>query len=141
MNIRDYVFPENLYYSPDHLWVKLEKDNTALIGIDNYLQKIGDFDFVELPFEEEEYLRGEIFCVIGNDEDEWDEELPIPLSGVILEVNEELEIDPELLNNDCYTIGWLAKIALTNPEETKYLIHEKNEIKNWIMAEISKDND
>jgi glycine cleavage system H protein len=121
--------------------VKLEKNNTALIGIDNYLQKIGDFDFVELPFEEERYLRGEIFCVMGNDDEEWDEELPIPLSGVILEVNEELEIDPELLNNNCYTLGWLAKIALTNPEEIKYLLHKKNEIKNWIMAEISKHND
>ncbi|MCK4246971.1 MAG: glycine cleavage system protein H [Methanomicrobia archaeon] len=141
MNIRDYIFPENLYYSPEHLWVKREKDNTVVIGIDNYLQKSGVLDFVELPFEEEEYVRGEIFCVIGSDENEWEEELPIPLSGIILDVNEELEIDPEVLNNDCYTVGWLIRIALANPEEIKYLIHEKSEVKNWIIAEIAKEND
>ncbi|MCK4433323.1 MAG: glycine cleavage system protein H [Methanomicrobia archaeon] len=141
MNIRDYIFPENLYYSPEHLWVKREKDNTVVIGIDNYLQKSGVLDFVELPFEEEEYVRGEIFCVIGSDENEWEEELLMPLSGIILDVNEELEIDPEVLNNDCYTVGWLIRIALANPEEIKYLIHEKSEVKNWIIAEIAKEND
>lgn len=50
-------------------------------------------------------------------------------------------MDPEILNEDCYTLGWIAKIVLINPEELKYLIHKKEEIKNWIIAEISKEND
>jgi glycine cleavage system H protein len=141
VNIRDFILPETLYYSPDHLWVRPEPENIVVIGIDNYLQRSGVLDFVELPLEGEEYMRGEIFSLIGSDEAEWEEELPMPLSGIIAEINRELEIDPEMLNNDCYSMGWLIKLIPTNPDEMLSLIHGKNEIKNWIMAEIAKEND
>ncbi|MCG8566973.1 MAG: glycine cleavage system protein GcvH [Desulfobacterales bacterium] len=112
--------PEDVKYTKDHEWAKLEGD-TVTIGINDYAQdQLGEIVFVELPEE------GDTFSV----EDEFGSvesvkavsELYSPISGEIVAVNEELEDSPELVNTDCYQGGWIIKIKPDDPSELDALM-------------------
>ena len=102
--------PEDLKYTQDHEWVKLE-GNLARVGITDFAQKeLGDLVFVELPESEEEYAEGDAFAVLESVKAAAD--VYAPLAGVVVEINEELEDDPSLVNTDPYGEGWLAVFEL-----------------------------
>ncbi len=101
-------FPEELKYSKEHEWVRMEGD-IAIIGITDYAQdQLGDIVFVDIPTEGEELEADEVFGSIEVVKTVSD--LFMPIAGEVLEQNEELEDNPELVNEDPYGKGWLIKV-------------------------------
>ncbi len=113
-------FPEDLKYTKEHEGIKIENDE-GVIGITDYAQdQLGDIVYVELPEAGETFNAMESFGSI--DSVKTSSELYIPVSGEVIEVNEDVIDRPELVNEDPYGKGWLIKIRITNPEELKNLL-------------------
>jgi glycine cleavage system H protein len=113
-------FPEELKYSKEHLWVRVEGDK-AVIGITDYAQmELGKITAVELPGIGDELDQEDSFGSV--EARKTVAELYAPLSGQVLEVNEELFDSPELLNEDPYDSGWLALISISDHEELTLLM-------------------
>lgn len=105
---------DNLKYTENHEWVKIE-ENTALVGITDYAQnELGDIVFVELPEKELELKQDDILATI--EAVKAVEEIYSPVSGVVLELNLALEDNPELINSSPYEEGWLARIELNDKD-------------------------
>ncbi len=112
--------PENLKYSKDHEWVKVE-DNIALLGITEFAQgELGDIVFVDVEPDLEEIVKDETFGTIEAVKTVSD--LMAPCSGKVLEINPKLEDEPELINSDPYGDGWIVKIELSNADEVNELL-------------------
>ena len=105
---------ENLLYSNDHEWVKVDGDK-AYIGITDFAQhSLGDIVFVELPEIDSEFAAGDIFGVVESVKAASD--LYIPVSGKVVEINEELVDSPEFVNEDAYK-NWMIAVELTDKSE------------------------
>lgn len=116
-------FPDNLKYTKEHEWVRVEGE-TAVIGITDYAQEqLGDIVYVELPKEGEEISQGEPFGVVESVKAVSD--LYGGLSGEVVEVNDLLSESPETLNEDCYEEGWLVKIKIKDKKELENLLDHK----------------
>ncbi|RMG65973.1 MAG: glycine cleavage system protein GcvH [Calditrichaeota bacterium] len=112
--------PEELYYTKDHEWARVEGD-TATVGITDYAQsELGDIVYVELPEVGTTVKQGESFGTIEAVKAVSD--LYAPLSGEVTEVNTNLEDSPELVNQDPYGAGWMIKIKISNPDEVNNLL-------------------
>ncbi|MEO0275603.1 MAG: glycine cleavage system protein GcvH [candidate division WOR-3 bacterium] len=114
------VVPEDLKYTKEHEWAKIEGD-IATIGITDFAQsELSDIVYVELPavgtMVEQMQPFGSIEAV------KTVADLYAPLSGEVIEVNEELETNPGIINEDPYGLGWMIKIRITNPEEIQNLL-------------------
>ena len=108
-------FPENLKYTKDHEWIRLEGD-TAYIGITDFAQgELGDIVYVEIETEGEELSQEEIFGTVEAVKTVSD--LFMPVSGKIVEVNPGLQTNPEAVNKDPYGQGWMIKVAISNTAE------------------------
>lgn len=115
MDIRD-----NLKYTSDHEWIRLE-DDTAYVGITDYAQKeLGDIVFIEVETEGETLDRGETFGTVEAVKTVSD--MYMPLSGEVAEFNEELEDQPEIVNKDPYGDGWIIKIKISDKSEMDDLL-------------------
>jgi glycine cleavage system H protein len=110
-----YKFPSELRYSKEHEWVKVLEDGTALIGISDYAQdQLHELVYVELPQVGREVSQMEAIGTVESVKAVSD--VYSPISGTILEVNNELQNSPELINQDPYGKGWIAKIKPKNLE-------------------------
>ena len=109
------MIPDDLHYSKDHEWLRLESDGVATIGItDHAQQELGDIVFVELP---EPETRLETNEAMGNVESvKAVSEIFCPVAGTVLEVNPALESAPEQVNTDPYGEGWLIRLRPDDPE-------------------------
>ena len=110
--------PENLKYSADHEWIRVEDGDIAYVGITDFAQhELGDIVFVDITTEGETLEKGEVFGSIEAVKTVSD--VLLPVGGEILEVNTAVGDDGEasLVNNDPYGEGWLVKIRMTNPAE------------------------
>lgn len=113
--------PEALFYTKDHEWISFSNDGTALVGITDYAQEsLGDITFVEFPAPGESFSQTDTFGVIESVKAASD--LFMPLDGDVIEINEDVEAEPELLNNDPYERGWLLKIRITNSSQVDDLL-------------------
>ncbi len=113
-------FPENLKYTKEHEWVRVEGD-VVYIGITDYAQdQLGDIVFIDIPTLDEELEAGDIFGTIEVVKTVSD--LFIPISGTVIEVNETLEDEPELVNEDPYGKGWIIKVEPSNQEDFDSLL-------------------
>ncbi|MEC7288180.1 MAG: glycine cleavage system protein GcvH [Verrucomicrobiota bacterium] len=113
--------PEALLYTKDHEWIQLHQDSTATVGITDYAQEnLGDITFVEFPLVGESLKRGDTFGVVESVKAASD--LYMPLDAEVLEVNDEVDANPELLNSDPYQKGWLLKIRLIDPSQVVALL-------------------
>ena len=113
-------FPENLKYSKDHEWVRVEGEN-ALVGITAFAQgELGDIVFVDVDTEGETLDKDEVFGTIEAVKTVSD--LFMPVSGEVLEFNAKLEDEPELINTDSYGDGWVVKISLADANELDNLL-------------------
>ena len=113
--------PENLLYTKEHEWIKIE-DNTATIGITDYAQsELGDIVFLEFPNIGDKFEQNDIFGTIEAVKTLAD--LYIPIGGEIIENNDELDSNPELINSSPYDEGWIVKISLTNTDDIKSLLN------------------
>ena len=122
--------PAELRYSKDHEWVKTIDETTILVGITDFAQsELGDLVFINLPQEEDEVTAEESFCDVESVKAVSD--VMSPVTGVVAEVNTQLEDEPQLLNEDPYG-AWIAKIKditaygeLLTAEEYEAFIQEK----------------
>ena len=113
-------FPENLKYTKDHEWIRVEGD-VAYIGITDFAQgELGDIVYVEIETIDEELDVEEIFGTVEAVKTVSD--LFMPLTGKVLEVNPELESDPESVNSDPYGKGWMIKISISDDSELSALL-------------------
>jgi len=110
---------EGLLYSKEHEWVDVD-GNTMTMGITDYAQdQLGDIVFVELPMEDDEFSKDDVFGVIESVKAASD--IFMPVSGVILEVNLDLEDAPEEVNEKPYE-SWMVKVELTDESELEDLM-------------------
>jgi glycine cleavage system H protein len=115
-------FPENLKYTEDHEWVKIDGD-TVTIGITDFAQKeLGDIVFIEVETVGETMDSGEVFGTVEAVKTVSD--LFMPVKGEILELNEQLEDSPELVNDDPYGEGWMIKVKWDKEGEANLLSAE-----------------
>ncbi len=112
------IFPEELKYTNDHEWVKID-GNTAYIGITEFAQhELGDIVYVDIV-EGKEVAQGKVFGTVEAVKTVSD--LFMPISGTVLEVNAKLNDNPELINTDPYGDGWMVKISLLTDDVSKLL--------------------
>src|SRR5947209_4940073 len=112
--------PEDLNYSKDHEWVKVEGD-VATIGITDYAQNsLGDVVYVELPKAGESFAAHESFGSVESVKAV--SEIFTPIGGEVTEVNESLQDEPEKVNTDPYDDGWMIRLRMKNPGEVDSLL-------------------
>jgi len=117
--INELKLPENLHYTKDHEWVRIDGD-TAIVGISDYAQdQLGDIVFVEMPEVGNEFGQGEEFGTLESVKAV--SEIYLPLSGEIVEVNEALDDAPELVNQVPY-INWIVRIKPLDLGELEELL-------------------
>ena len=113
-------FPENLKYTKDHEWIRVE-GNEAYIGITDFAQgELGDIVYVEIETEGEELSKEEIFGTVEAVKTVSD--LFMPITGKVLEVNPKLESNPEVVNKDPYGDGWMIRLSIANAGELGELL-------------------
>ena len=112
--------PAELKYTKDHEWVKIEGD-TAIVGITDFAQsELGDIVFVDVESVDEELNVGDVFGSVEAVKTVSD--LYLPISGKVVEFNEELESEPELANSDPYGKGWIIKLKIANDADQSELL-------------------
>ncbi len=114
---------QGLLYTEDHEWVKVEGD-IATIGIADYAQdSLGDIVYVELPEEDDEFDKEEAFSAVESVKAASD--IFMPISGKVVEINEEVLDDPALLNEDSYA-NWMIKVEISNKDELDKLMSSED---------------
>lgn len=112
--------PENLHYSKDHEWVKVDGD-VATVGITDYAQhSLGDVVYVELPSVGDKFEAHEAFGSVESVKAV--SEIFIPVAGEIVESNDDLNDNPEFVNNDAYGEAWMIKVKMNNPLEADAML-------------------
>jgi glycine cleavage system H protein len=118
--------PDNLMYTSEHEWVEIS-GNIATIGITDFAQsELGDIIFLEFPTLEENFNDGDVFGTIEAVKTVSD--MYMPLTGKVVEVNEDLNDTPEQVNEDPYKNGWMVKIELDNNADQSKLLDAKSYI-------------
>ena len=113
-------FPENIRYTSEHEWIRVEGDE-AYVGITDYAQsELGEIVFVDVPTVGETVGQGEVFGSIEAVKTVSD--LNMPVTGEVLEINGALDVQPELVNNDPYGEGWIIKISVKDAAELDNLM-------------------
>ena len=118
-------FPNNLKYTKDHEWIRVESDNIAYIGITDFAQgELGDLVYIEVDTIDEEVEEGEVFGTVEAVKTTSD--LYMPVTGKILAFNPALDEnegdDPTLVNSDPYGEGWIVKIEISEPAQLDELM-------------------
>ncbi|MGE5481823.1 MAG: glycine cleavage system protein GcvH [Bacteroidota bacterium] len=114
------MYPEDLRYSSEHEWVRVE-GNKARIGVTDYAQgELGDVVFVDLPSVGDTITAGQAFAVIESVKSVSD--VYAPVSGTVVAVNDRLSDSPELINQSPYEDGWIVEVELSDPSEVNSLM-------------------
>lgn len=122
---------DELFYTETHEWIKVE-GKIATMGITDYAQKeLGDIVYVELPEVDSELTAGDVLATV--EAVKAVEEIYIPLSGIIVEVNEQLTDASDLMNSSPYDEGWIAKFEISSTDELEGLL-EADEYRKLIGA-------
>jgi len=126
--------PEELLYSKEHLWIRVEGER-AIIGITDYAQEIlGAISALELPDVGDELEQDDSFGTV--EARKTVAELYAPVSGLVVEVNTEIVESPEIVNDDPYDSGWLLVIEMSDAEELKLLMSADD-----YLVQVSEDVD
>jgi glycine cleavage system H protein len=119
-DISELSFPENVRYTRDHEWARLEGD-VVVIGISDYAQdQLGDVVYVELPQAQDQFENGEVFGTVESVKAV--SELFVPIAGEVVAVNAALADTPEAVNADPYGTGWMIHIKPSDPENFETLM-------------------
>ncbi len=112
--------PENLYYTSDHEWIRVE-GNTGIIGVSDFAQhQLGDIVFVDVATVGETLAEGDTFGTIEAVKTVSD--LFMPIDSEVTEFNEALNNEPELINKDPYGAGWIVKVTITDTSKLSNLL-------------------
>jgi len=131
----DYQIPKNLKYSPSHEWI-LRQNDEAVIGITDYAQdQLGDIVYIEFPEIGVKFNKGDAIAEIESIKAV--EEVIIPVSGEIIEVNTEINDKPENTNQDPYGKGWLVRINIVEVGEFENLLSAEDYIE--LLERLTSD--
>ena len=135
MKIGNYDFPDDLYYHKEHTWAKVE-DDVVLVGFTDFAAKLaGTIKRVVTLEEEDEVTQDKPFGTVSSGK--WTGKLYAPVSGEIEEVNEDVEDEPETINDDPFDEGWMIKVTPSNLDaELGNLMKTGPELKAHIEKEI-----
>lgn len=133
-DIKGYNMPDELYYHEEHSWARVEGTKVT-VGMNDFFQKeAGDIVFIDLPEEEEEVSQGEVCGKIQSRK--WIGKLVAPVSGEIIEINEDLEDDTSLINSDPYGEGWILVIEADDLESELDNLMQGDTLTAFIEREI-----
>jgi glycine cleavage system H protein len=137
VEVQGYNFPDDLRYTDDHVWVRKE-DDVITVGFDDLASKlIGNILFVMLADEGTELAPGMVFGTVESMK--WVERLKSPVSGTVKEVNQELEVDPTMVNREPYGGGWFIKVApSTSAAEELSKLAGGPRLMEWAAREIER---
>lgn len=135
-NILGYEMPDELYYNEEHSWAKVEGSKVRVGMTDFFQREAGDIVFVDLPEEGDEVSQGEVCGKIQSRK--WIGKLVAPVSGEVVELNEDLEDDPTLINQDPYGKGWILVIEAKDLESELKNLMQGEQVKAFIEREIKK---
>lgn len=138
----EYTMPDDLYYLPEHAWVKLEEDGNVIAGVDDVFQKsVGEIIDTKLPDVGDEVEQGKL-CSEIEDFSRRTHKLWSPITGEIIEINDKLSKDPSLLNKDPYGAGWIMRVKPSDlDQDLKNLIYGDALVKWWLKREIIEKRD
>jgi len=144
MQIDQWNFPDELYYDENHLWARADGDSVTM-GVNEFLLFLtGEITFITLPKAGEKFEFGErigtieagVGCCGGGGG--WLGSYFAPVSGEIVEVNDELENDPALVNKSPYDRGWILKMKMSDTGELDRLMKAPGDIREFIYSEIER---
>jgi glycine cleavage system H protein len=140
MQISCYEFPDDMYYDELHSWARVEGD-VITQGLTDFGQAIAqEIVFVESPRTGRDVEQGQTF--MSMESGKWVGRIAAMASGKIVEVNDELEWEPDLVNTSPYEEGWLVKIEMSDPAELDNLMKaDSSELKAFIEGEAEKYKD
>ena len=135
--IEGYNMPEDLYYHEGDTWIKIEGDQVRIGMTDFFQQAAGDIVYVDLPFEGDEVAQGEPFGKAQSAK--WIGKLITPLSGIIEEVNYDLDSDSTIINKDPYGDAWIMVMTPSDLDGDKEgLIHGAEALVGFVKGQIEK---
>ncbi len=135
VEIEGYNLPDELYYTKDHTWARVEDDGTVTVGMDAYGAKAaGNIEFIDLPMEDDEFECGEAFGSLESAK--WVGGLLMPVGGTVSAVNESIEDDLSLLSEDPYGEGWLIKVKPSNLKDDLKTLTHGDDVGPWLKKEI-----
>jgi glycine cleavage system H protein len=135
LEIQGYLLPDDLYYDRNHTWGKVEGD-IVTVGLNDFAQKLAkDFVSVDLPLEGRNVIQGKAIASVESGK--WVGRIYAIVSGEIVEINEDLEDEPTLLNTDPYGEGWVLRIRMDEPDELANLLQGEEAVR-WLEEEIAK---
>jgi len=109
MQHKDYNIPDDVVYHPEHMWARVEGD-VVVVGVTDFAQKLaGDIVYVDMPMEGDEVTKDKPFGTLETGK--WVGKIYAPVSGEVVEYNEEVEDDALIINEDPYGKGWIIKIS------------------------------
>jgi glycine cleavage system H protein len=127
-------FPDNLFYTKDHEWVRVE-GNMVTVGITDYAQEqLGDIVFVDLPSKGQDISKDDTFGVVESVKSVSD--CFSPITGKVVDINEDLAENPAMINEDCYGDGWMVRIEVKNSAEIKGLM-KATEYESFVKEEAA----
>ena len=136
MEIEGYEIPEELYYTTDHLWAKVEDDGNVRVGLDAFgATAVGSIEYIDLPQEDDEFDAGEAFGSMESAK--WVGGLTMPVTGTVIEVNEDIEDELEMLPEEPYGDAWLILVEPSDLEEDLEKLIHGDKIKSWFEEDIA----
>ena len=136
MEIEGYEMPDELYYTKEHTWAKVEDDGNVRVGMDAYgATAAGAIEFIDMPMEDDEFEAGEAFGSLESAK--WVGGLIMPVGGTIVEVNEDVEDDLEMLAEDPYEESWLILIEPSNLDDDLAKLIHGDDVKPWLEEELA----
>ncbi len=135
MEVKGYLLPDDLYYEPNHSWGKVDGD-IVMVGINDFAQKLaGEFVSVDLPSPGKKVQQGKPVAAVESGK--WVGRIYAVVSGEVVEVNENVEDDPTLMNTDPYGEGWVFRVKMDDPSELGGLMQGEKAAR-WLEEEIEK---
>ncbi|MEJ2723905.1 MAG: glycine cleavage system protein GcvH [Deltaproteobacteria bacterium] len=135
-DVKGYNMPDELYYHKDHSWARVDGSKVT-VGMNDFFQReAGDIVFVDLPEEEDEVSQGETCGKIQSRK--WIGKLVAPVSGEIVEINEDLEEDTSLINTDPYGKGWVLVIEASDLDSELENLMQGEALVGFIEDEIKR---
>ena len=136
VEIKGYNMPDDLYYHAEHSWARVD-GNRVTVGMTDFFQKeAGDIVFIDLPDEEDEVSQGEVCGKIQSRK--WIGKLVAPVSGEIVEINEDLEDDTSLINSDPYGKGWILVLEASDLDSELENLMQGEALLNFIEQEVKR---
>lgn len=137
MEFEGYSFPDDLKYDKNHFWARIEGDLVVTGATEFVSKQAGEITFVDLPSEDDEVTQGKPFGSIESGK--WVGRIYAVVSGEIQEVNADLEDEPEKINEDPYTVGWICKIRPSNlAADLANLMNPDDSFKAFLGDEIKR---